>query len=87
MVQQSLPHGVVGKTYHVIINVVNVLVLSIGLGIFSRLNKLMVWCAAESFFLPTVLSYLFAEDVDPSVGRFRNMVQTAVVPVKVGNTY
>lgn len=25
----------------------------------------------------------FAEDVDPSVGRFRNMVQTAVVPVKV----
>lgn len=27
----------------------------------------------------------FAEDVDPSVGRFRNMVQTAVVPVKVQN--
>ena len=27
-----------------------------------------------------------AEDVDPSVGRFRNMVQTAVVPVKVGST-
>lgn len=23
------------------------------------------------------------EDVDPSVGRFRNMVQTAVVPMKV----
>lgn len=29
----------------------------------------------------TVLA--FTEDVDPSVGRFRNMVQTAVVPVKV----
>lgn len=25
----------------------------------------------------------FTEDVDPSVGRFRNMVQTAVVPLKV----
>lgn len=87
MVQQSLPHEVVGKTYHVSINVLNVLVLSISLAIFSCLNKLMVWCAAKSFFLPTVLSCLFAEDVDPSVGRFRNMVQTAVVPVKVGNTY
>lgn len=26
---------------------------------------------------------LDAEDVDPTVGRFRNMVQTAVVPIKV----
>ncbi|XP_036808881.1 nuclear inhibitor of protein phosphatase 1 isoform X5 [Oncorhynchus mykiss] len=25
---------------------------------------------------------VFTEDVDPSVGRFRNMVQTAVVPIK-----
>lgn len=29
-------------------------------------------------------SFLYlAEDVDPSVGRFRNMVQTAVIPIKV----
>lgn len=23
------------------------------------------------------------EDIDPSVGRFRNMIQTAVIPIKV----
>lgn len=33
----------------------------------------------------TVLA--FTEDVDPSVGRFRNMVQTAVVPVKVHSNF
>lgn len=27
------------------------------------------------------------EDVDPSVGRFRNLVQTTVVPSKVNNNY
>lgn len=37
---------------------------------------------AEHHTNPILLSS--AEDVDPSVGRFRNMVQTAVVPVKVG---
>lgn len=26
---------------------------------------------------------ILTEDIDPSVGRFRNMVQTAVVPMKV----
>lgn len=29
------------------------------------------------------MSDLLAEDIDPSVGRFRNMVQTAVIPIKV----
>lgn len=33
----------------------------------------------------TSISLTATEDVDPSVGRFRNMVQTAVVPVKVCN--
>lgn len=33
----------------------------------------------------TSISLTPTEDVDPSVGRFRNMVQTAVVPVKVCN--
>ena len=27
--------------------------------------------------------YILTEDIDPSVGRFRNMVQTAVIPIKV----
>lgn len=31
----------------------------------------------------THISDLLAEDIDPSVGRFRNMVQTAVIPIKV----
>lgn len=26
---------------------------------------------------------LFVEDIDPSVGRFRNLVQTTVIPKKV----
>lgn len=30
-----------------------------------------------------VMHDVIAEDVDPSVGRFRNMIQTAVVPIKV----
>ena len=25
-----------------------------------------------------------AEDIDPTIGKFRNMVQTAVIPAKVG---
>ena len=29
------------------------------------------------------LCLFVTEDIDPSVGRFRNMVQTAVVPIKV----
>lgn len=38
----------------------------------------------SSFFTECVI---LTEDVDPSVGRFRNMVQTAVVPVKVKNHF
>ena len=32
-----------------------------------------------------VMYDVIAEDVDPSVGRFRNMIQTAVVPIKVSS--
>ena len=32
-----------------------------------------------------VMDDVIAEDVDPSVGRFRNMIQTAVVPIKVSS--
>ena len=27
------------------------------------------------------------EDVDPSVGKFRNMIQTTIIPTKVSTTY
>ena len=27
------------------------------------------------------------EDVDPSVGKFRNMIQTTIIPTKVSMTY
>lgn len=30
-----------------------------------------------------LLEMLFVEDIDPSVGRFRNLVQTTVIPKKV----
>lgn len=30
---------------------------------------------------------MLAEDIDPSVGRFRNMVQTAVIPIKVSTDH
>lgn len=29
------------------------------------------------------LCFIFTEDIDPSVGRFRNMIQTTVIPNKV----
>ena len=28
--------------------------------------------------------FVFTEDIDPTIGRFRNLVQTQVVPMKVG---
>lgn len=47
-------------------------------------GPLPVRCSAFSCVLTEGFTVLaFTEDVDPSVGRFRNMVQTAVVPVKV----
>lgn len=33
--------------------------------------------------LTVIVLLTLLEDVDPSVGRFRNMVTTAVVPIKV----
>lgn len=30
-----------------------------------------------------ILCFIFTEDIDPSVGRFRNMIQTTVIPNKV----
>lgn len=50
----------------------------------SLLGRCSVFSSADSESC-TVLP--FAEDVDPSVGRFRNMVQTAVVPVKVRSDF
>lgn len=41
-------------------------------------------------FCKTILTndfYPLTEDIDPSVGRFRNMVQTAVIPMKVGVSF
>lgn len=29
------------------------------------------------------LAVIFSEDIDPTVGRFRNLVQTAIIPTKV----
>jgi hypothetical protein len=31
----------------------------------------------------TIHSFVFAEDIDPSIGRFRNLVSTTVIPTKV----
>lgn len=47
-----------------------------------RLKQALVKNINTSLIFNTAL-YLFTEDIDPSVGRFRNMIQTAVVPIKV----
>lgn len=50
--------------------------------------SLLDWCSVFPFVDSESCTVLpFAEDVDPSVGRFRNMVQTAVVPVKVHSNF
>ena len=45
----------------------------------------MLYCIALYFIDVSILTFIFssAEDVDPSVGKFRNMVQTSIVQVKV----
>ena len=51
------------------------------LAIYGTLND---WSAIWS---RPVFDIYFTEDIDPSVGRFRNMVQTTVIPSKVNDYY
>jgi hypothetical protein len=46
---------------------------------------MLLYCIALYFIDVSILTFIFssAEDVDPSVGKFRNMVQTSIVQVKV----
>lgn len=47
--------------------------------LFTFLWFALVWLDSVSL----ILFFFCTEDIDPSVGRFRNMIQTTVIPNKV----
>lgn len=52
--------------------------------IFLSENATACNCEGNNLHSTIILEFwILAEDIDPSVGRFRNMVQTAVIPIKV----
>lgn len=51
--------------------------------LFTFLWFALVWLDSVSL----ILFFFCTEDIDPSVGRFRNMIQTTVIPNKVKKTH
>ena len=78
----------IGFLFYTVYSILNICFLSLP-HFVSVLLSVIPFAVAIAFLLPLLLNLflpvfigILAEDVDPTIGRFRNMIQSSLVPVK-----